>query len=274
MVEDAIQRISVEHFGTVQFSSVQDDTKKLEIAKKYNESFEFVKAREVLEEILINDPFNLEALKLVIEHDTIPLLRRYNENFKHLDEEFAKGEELRQIYYINKKRIETINIFDSDKMYLDFTTSFANKLDEAKKNLDTKIEEIKHIFSDKQRLMQACDEYILYGTPTKKRKQKRLNHLLVNFQLSEFSIDNLYLKSELSIEEKINMIKKLLKQEQKQLLLKKFVICIVAVAIALGIAIEEVATLGLSIGSIIIGITIGSIISGIITMVLRIVLLD
>ena len=62
VVDEAIEKYQLEINATVKISGIQDADDKIEIAKKHLRALKYTEAKNVLDEVLTEDPYNLEAL--------------------------------------------------------------------------------------------------------------------------------------------------------------------------------------------------------------------
>ena len=62
VVDEAIEKYQLEINATVKVSGIQDADDKIEIAKKHLRALKYTDAKNVLDEVLEEDPYNLDAL--------------------------------------------------------------------------------------------------------------------------------------------------------------------------------------------------------------------
>lgn len=172
LVDDAIAKIKVEVSGKVKVSDVKDYSDKLVIAKKHIKAGKYYNAKEVLETILEDDEYNIEALK-----EYITLLLDYKLEFgEYLGDEFG------YIALIEDKT-HMIESTDDDKEHKEFIKDAKEQIKELKTELYNK----KHN-NLIERLYKECDTYINLSAS---KKDKRTKELQEHFKTDNISFDTL-----------------------------------------------------------------------------------
>ena len=116
LIQDAIQKIRVEHTGTIKVEGIQGESELLDIVKNHIRFGETYKAYDVIEEILKINPYNLEALNLYLDLRQKDL-KKYADMDSH---SFMKSNMVTDeptYYELFKKRLSNLAALDEEQKY-------------------------------------------------------------------------------------------------------------------------------------------------------------
>lgn len=194
IVDEAIEKYQIEVAGKIKISGIQDDDDKLEIAKNYIIIKNYAKAKETLEDILEKNPFNINAVKMIME---VNILLIENTLKKEINEINLSDMKLFDLFFDYKKQQEYLEIIKS--MCNTEFTEFINKMmllhskidklyeeysiekEKEKKNVERKKQELAEEEIQINLLIKKCNAYL-----SKRDKYiERLKQLLELFSTSE-----------------------------------------------------------------------------------------
>ena len=113
LIQDAIQKIKVEHTGTIKIDGIQGEEDILDIAKKHVQVGDIVSAYEAIEEILYANPYNLDTIKLYLELREKDIRKYLDMN----DSDFACTEMMTnppEYYLLFKERFSNLEKLDTN----------------------------------------------------------------------------------------------------------------------------------------------------------------
>lgn len=148
LIEDAIEKIQVEHTGTVKIDGIQGENDLIEIAKKHMQFNETNKALNVIEEVLQLNAYNLDALYLYLQIHKEELSFRAYLDAKEFPEEF-RSNKIPSYYNTFKTRLNYLKQLDKEnkyptKEYYDILNKIDHEIDEvAKKDAEESEKEYK-----------------------------------------------------------------------------------------------------------------------------------
>ena len=170
IVDDAIAKYKLEVSGNVKVSGTKDYSDKLLIVKKHLKVRKYVNAKELLEKILEDDEYNLEALK-----EYVDLLIEYrHEFFEFLDDD------MRYLMVLEDK-INMLESVDDDGEYKTFIKKAKDKTTKLLEEINNKRHD--ELITD---LYCRCYNYINLD---KSKKSKRINELQQHFKIDDITTE-------------------------------------------------------------------------------------
>jgi len=194
LIQDAIQKIKVEHTGTIKIDGIQGESELLEIAKKHILVGETDKAYNVLEEILKENPYNLDAIQVYLE-------LREKDLQKYLDmtdEDFSCSDMLTTppaYYELFKTRFSNLKTLDNNGKYADVVSKYETMLN----SMNEKCEKSKVIKdardNENSRIAKISNQIVEYLNEGARKADSTANRLLkkYGFPRSQRNFNNEYI---------------------------------------------------------------------------------